>query len=37
MMLLWPRSVKYLRLTDNFAQEDVLDANKQWSCARVNP
>jgi pyridoxamine 5'-phosphate oxidase len=37
LMLLWPRSVKYLRLTDNFAQEDVLDANNQWSCARVNP
>mmetsp|Transcript_11841 Transcript_11841/g.24874 ORF Transcript_11841/g.24874 Transcript_11841/m.24874 type:complete len:302 (-) Transcript_11841:376-1281(-) len=38
LMLLWPKKVKYLRLTDNFAQADQLDAAcAAWSCQRVNP
>lgn len=38
LMLLWPRRVKYLRLTDNFSQVDVEDPGSgQWSAARVNP
>mmetsp|Transcript_85634 Transcript_85634/g.151660 ORF Transcript_85634/g.151660 Transcript_85634/m.151660 type:complete len:265 (+) Transcript_85634:36-830(+) len=37
MMLLWPREVKYLRLTDNFAQLDELDSSGGWTARRVNP
>tara|TARA_A100001035_G_scaffold215413_1_gene175233 strand:+ start:345 stop:866 length:522 start_codon:yes stop_codon:yes gene_type:complete len=37
LMLLYPSQVKFLRLTDNFAQKDSLDANAVWSEARVNP
>ena len=44
LMLLHPETVKYLRLTDNFALTDkILDANDATSCStweepqRVNP
>ena len=37
LMLLYPSQVKFLRLTDNFAQKDSLDADAVWSEARVNP
>eukprot|EP00242_Pyramimonas_sp_CCMP2087_P016862 CAMPEP_0198214524 /NCGR_PEP_ID=MMETSP1445-20131203/42161_1 /TAXON_ID=36898 /ORGANISM="Pyramimonas sp., Strain CCMP2087" /LENGTH=223 /DNA_ID=CAMNT_0043889779 /DNA_START=343 /DNA_END=1014 /DNA_ORIENTATION=- len=38
LMLLWPKQVKYLRLTDNFSQIDHLDAaNYAWNYSRVNP
>ena len=38
LVLLWPEQVRYLRLTDNFAQLDVLDAaSGAWSQERVNP
>jgi len=38
LMLMRPTSVKYLRLTDNYAQVDVLDAGSgEWSATRVNP
>ena len=36
LMLLLPESVKYLRLRDNYAQNDVLKGNK-WISTRVNP
>jgi hypothetical protein len=36
LMLLWPKSVKYLRLTDNFAQNDQMVEGK-WVAGRVNP
>lgn len=36
LMLLWPRQVKYLRLTDNFAQVDYFE-DGQWKSQRVNP
>ena len=38
LVLLWPEQVRYLRLTDNFAQLDALDAaSGAWSQERVNP
>eukprot|EP00613_Pedinella_sp_CCMP2098_P005232 CAMPEP_0171610698 /NCGR_PEP_ID=MMETSP0990-20121206/10201_1 /TAXON_ID=483369 /ORGANISM="non described non described, Strain CCMP2098" /LENGTH=233 /DNA_ID=CAMNT_0012174151 /DNA_START=101 /DNA_END=802 /DNA_ORIENTATION=+ len=38
VMLLWPRSVKYLRLTDNFSQKDDFDETEgSWAASRVNP
>lgn len=38
LVLLWPRRVKYLRLTDNYAQVDSKEsASGQWTAARVNP
>lgn len=37
LMLLWPRQVKYLRLTDNYSQVDMLGGNEGWSSKRVNP
>lgn len=38
LMLLWPKQVKYLRLTDNFAQIDALDEKGgAWTARRVNP
>ncbi|GMI14370.1 hypothetical protein TrLO_g14251 [Triparma laevis f. longispina] len=35
LVLLWPKEVKYLRLTDNFAQIDKLEEG--WTACRVNP
>jgi pyridoxamine 5'-phosphate oxidase len=38
LMLLYPSQVKFLRLTDNFAQKDVLESNgATWSESRINP
>lgn len=38
LMLLWPQKVKYLRLTDNFSQVDMLEqSSKTWKATRVNP
>ena len=38
LMLLIPHKIKYLRLSDNFAQIDELADNKQtWLSKRVNP
>eukprot|EP00241_Pyramimonas_parkeae_P011147 CAMPEP_0114225290 /NCGR_PEP_ID=MMETSP0058-20121206/582_1 /TAXON_ID=36894 /ORGANISM="Pyramimonas parkeae, CCMP726" /LENGTH=225 /DNA_ID=CAMNT_0001335863 /DNA_START=196 /DNA_END=873 /DNA_ORIENTATION=- len=37
LMLLWPKKVKYLRLTDNFAQNDHLTESGAWVSSRVNP
>ena len=38
LVLLWPEQVRYLRLTDNYAQLDVVDAaSGAWSQERVNP
>jgi len=38
LALLWPRQVKYLRLGDNLALLDVLDAaSGTWHVSRVNP
>ena len=38
LMLLWPKKVKYLRLTDNFAQTDKLSTTSAtWNSWRVNP
>jgi PPOX class probable FMN-dependent enzyme len=37
LMMLVPHQVKYLRLTDNFAQSDVLGAEGEWAVARINP
>ena len=49
LMLLWPKQVKYFRLTDNFAQLDRPEINGEierpnkkesivtWSGERVNP
>ena len=37
LMVLWPQSVKYLRLTDNYAQNDHLDSSNGWQSHRVNP
>jgi hypothetical protein len=36
LMLLWPTHIKYLRLTDNFAQFDELGEDG-WVAKRVNP
>ena len=36
LMLLWPKKVKYLRLTDNFAQLDEVQG-ESWTAKRVNP
>jgi len=36
LMLLEPETVKYLRLTDNYAQTDMLE-NGAWNITRVNP
>lgn len=36
LMLLVPETVKYLRLTDNYAQKDVLSGS-EWNQVRVNP
>ena len=36
LMLLYPRSVDYLRLGDNFRQTDTLDDGR-WTMMRVNP
>jgi pyridoxamine 5'-phosphate oxidase len=36
LMLLWPKSVRYLRLTDNFAQVDEV-VGATWIPRRVNP
>jgi PPOX class probable FMN-dependent enzyme len=36
--LLWPKSVKYLRLSDNYSQKDDFDeSSKLWTATRVNP
>jgi pyridoxamine 5'-phosphate oxidase len=37
LMLLMPKSVNYLRLTDNYSQVDELSATGDWSSLRVNP
>jgi len=37
LMLLLPSSVKYLRLKDNYAQNDRLENNNTWLSTRVNP
>ena len=38
LMLLFPSRVKFLRLTDNFAQEDILNSDDaSWSETRINP
>ena len=37
LMLLIPTSVKYLRLKDNFAQNDKIQDNNKWISTRVNP
>ena len=37
LLLLHPNSVSYLRLTDNFAQQDETTTDKAWSSHRVNP
>merc|ERR1719397_251977 len=36
LMLLEPEAVKYLRLTDNYAQNDYFE-NGAWNISRVNP
>ena len=36
LMLLYPYQVKYLRLTDNFAQKDSLTGG-EWASQRINP
>lgn len=36
LVLLWPKQVKYLRLTDNFAQRDRL-LTGGWDRTQVNP
>ena len=36
LMLLWPRRVDYLRLTDNYRQVDT-ETDGCWTPARVNP
>lgn len=37
LMLLWPNTVKYLRLTDNFSQLDTAISDGAWKSERVNP
>jgi PPOX class probable FMN-dependent enzyme len=38
LMLLLPKTVKYLRLRDNFSQLDLYDPlSRSWSTSRVNP
>lgn len=38
LLLLWPRTVKYLNLRSNLAIEDTWDAGAGvWRCQRVNP
>jgi PPOX class probable FMN-dependent enzyme len=36
LLILWPRSCKFLRLTDNYAQNDVRDDANVWSSTHVN-
>lgn len=37
LMLLYPTKVKYLRLTDNYAQVDEVGEDGEWKFHRVNP
>jgi hypothetical protein len=37
LLLLYPGSVKYLRLRDNLAITDRLDSDSNWISTRVNP
>eukprot|EP00238_Polyblepharides_amylifera_P004707 CAMPEP_0196582920 /NCGR_PEP_ID=MMETSP1081-20130531/41265_1 /TAXON_ID=36882 /ORGANISM="Pyramimonas amylifera, Strain CCMP720" /LENGTH=145 /DNA_ID=CAMNT_0041903641 /DNA_START=526 /DNA_END=963 /DNA_ORIENTATION=+ len=38
LMLLWPKRVRYLKLGDNYAQEDTLNEDQlTWNSVRVNP
>lgn len=37
LLLLEPTQVKYLRLTDNFAQADTVQPDGAWTAARVSP
>lgn len=37
LMLLWPTEVKFLRLTDNYAQQDIIDETGKWMSDRANP
>jgi len=38
LLLVWPSKVKYLRLTDNYAQVDEFDTSgSRWNTLRVNP
>lgn len=37
LMLLMPKSVNYLRLTDNYSQVDERSTTGDWSSSRVNP
>merc|ERR1719152_729149 len=37
LLLLHPRSVHYLRLSDNFAQRDRREPDGEWTATRVNP
>jgi len=38
LVLLWPSRVKYLRLSDNYAQDEEFDnAGMRWKPTRVNP
>jgi len=37
LLLLFPTSVHYLRLKDNYATRDTLGQDGRWLCQRVNP
>ncbi len=37
LLLLQPSQVKYLRLTDNYAQEDSISDERIWKSRRMNP